>query len=143
MRNKHLDAGLHSKTGRGSIGALPDRIKKRIVRQHGCWVWTGYTENGYARSSNGFVHREVYQLLVGPVPSGLVLDHICRVRNCLNPKHLEPVTQLENVRRGARAQQIVCKRGHPLSEAYVTKNGHRSCRACNRMRSRDLNWRFR
>ena len=141
MHNQHLNAGRHPRTGgKPSVSSLPDRIKSRVVRNDGCWIWIGYTENGYGRSTNGFLHREVYELLVDTIPEGLVLDHLCRVRNCLNPEHLEPVTRRENTQRGERAQKKTCKRGHPLNEAYVTRDGHRSCRACNRMRSRNLNW---
>jgi hypothetical protein len=124
--------------------SLPSRIEQQIERltECGCWVWMGYTENGYARSTNGFVHREVYSLLVGPIPDGLVLDHLCRVRCCLNPDHLEPVTFLENVRRGERAQKKFCKRGHSLADARIdAKTGNRSCRECYRLRASNLNWR--
>lgn len=75
-----------------------------------CWTWTGYTEakSGYGRLSFGgarsYAHRVAYELAVGPIPEGLDLDHLCRVRNCVNPTHLEPVTRGENVRRAHRAR---------------------------------------
>jgi hypothetical protein len=110
----------------------------------GCWLWTGsLSPTGYGerirRSGNRQApHRVVYELMVGPIPEGLVIDHLCRVRNCVNPAHLEPVTQRENTMRSpiapaavnAAAQQ--CRRGHPFDEAntYVDPNGYRGCRAC-------------
>lgn len=91
----------------------------------GCWLWTG-TEigGGYGRTKSAgrglLVHRHSYGSLVGPIPDGLVIDHLCRVRCCVNPAHLEPVTQQVNVRRSdsqmaRRAAQTHCKRGHELA----------------------------
>lgn len=69
----------------------------------GCWLWTGSQDGkGYGKTGRGRIHRIVYEELVGPIPDGLQLDHLCRVRNCVNPAHLEPVTGRENVRRGRR-----------------------------------------
>ncbi len=70
----------------------------------GCWLWTGGVErNGYARfrhnGSRTGVHRYSYELLVGPIPDGLTIDHLCGVRTCVNPTHLEAVTSRENTRR--------------------------------------------
>lgn len=66
-----------------------------------CWLWTGpLTPSGYAAN---VAHRGIYQRLIGPVPDGLELDHLCRVRHCVRPDHLEPVTRAENVRRAHAA----------------------------------------
>lgn len=72
-----------------------------------CWIWTGKLhdgDRGYAKvrvaGQLRKAHRVAYELLVGPVPDGLVIDHLCRVRHCINPEHMEPVTNAENVRRG-------------------------------------------
>lgn len=70
----------------------------------GCWLWEGALRGGYGRvkldGRTQAAHRASYELHVGPIPSGLVLDHLCRNRSCVNPAHLEPVTTEENIRRG-------------------------------------------
>ena len=81
-----------------------DRIMAKVDKTETCWLWTGaLAPNGYGVGWNGErtrqAHRLVYELLVGPIPEGKHLDHLCCVRNCVNPDHLEPVTQAENNRR--------------------------------------------
>lgn len=101
----------------------------------GCWLWTGSLSNdGYG------AHRRVYLRLVGPIPDGLHLDHLCRNRACVNPDHLEPVTPAENIRRSVRpesmrrAPRTECSEGHPLTgeNLYVppSKPTTRICRTC-------------
>lgn len=87
-------------------------------------------------------HRVAYEALVAPIAAGLQLDHLCRVRRCVNPAHVEPVTQAENLRRGetitARAVAAThCPQGHPYSgeNLYVNPEGHRHCRQCARDRN--------
>ena len=103
-----------------------------------CWVWTsaamgkGYREGkGYGLfglNRRGYpAHRLAYQLLIGDIPDGLQLDHVCRNTRCVNPAHLEPVTHQENVARFA-ALQTHCKHGHPLP-AYVMGQ-RRICLIC-------------
>ena len=118
----------------------------------GHWFWTGYINpQGYGRTSFGRpnrtwnAHVALYELLVGPVPEGLQLDHLCRVRHCGNPEHLEPVTCRENLLRGEtwaarNAAKTHCKRGHPYDEANtrIIKTGGRSCRTCSRERMRGI-----
>lgn len=115
----------------------------------GCWIWIGSRNmQGYAvlnRYPRGGkpkrlrAHIVGYQLYVGPVPKGLELDHKCRMRCCVNPAHLEPVTHAENVRRGAGAAHwrnlTHCKRGHPLSgdNVHINAHGWRRCRTCSRI----------
>lgn len=113
-----------------------------------CWIWQGSrTNKGYGRimrfGKQYHAHRVVWELLVGEVDPDLVLDHLCRERACVNPDHLEPVTNVENVRRGEgvcaqNARKTHCPQGHPYDEAntYRIKTGGRSCRACARIRTR-------
>lgn len=110
----------------------------------GCWLWTaGVSASGYAMLSGSGTtskqaHRFAYELLVGPIPDGLDLDHLCRVRRCVNPGHVEPVTRAENIRRGARADVLrgvrtTCLHGHALDGRRG--NGDPYCLTCNRDRA--------
>jgi hypothetical protein len=99
-----------------------------------CWLWTGPIDlNGYGHVNVGTTtttaHRAVYTQLVGPVAPGLELDHLCRVRRCVNPDHLEPVTRAENVRRSRRTLSSRCANGH---ERYVQRGSRRVCLDCRR-----------
>jgi hypothetical protein len=109
-----------------------------------CWVWTGAkTDRPYAlfyfRGRNRVAHRIGYRHWVGPVPAGLELDHLCRVRLCVNWRHLEAVTHVENVRRGnlhlVKGGKTRCPQGHPYAgdNLYVPPSGvGRTCRICKR-----------
>lgn len=108
----------------------------------GCWLWTGTRKaTGYGRfyvspdRRDEAAHRFAYELLVGQIPDGLHVDHLCRVTRCVNPDHLEPVTQQENNRRQAAARTH-CPNGHPYDEAntYVSKRTGRLCRICSRQK---------
>lgn len=126
---------------------LIERLASRVaLDDNGCWIWIGYVKpNGYATftikpKGTQYVHRVMYELFMGSIPEGLQLDHLCRVRECVNPNHLEPVTQRENILRGVgwcaqKAAATHCAQGHPFDEenTYRYANGHRSCRACNRI----------
>lgn len=125
---------------------LRGRISERLsVADDGCWLWTGgnFTRNGYARiwvdNRRVMVHRLLYEIAYGPIADGLVLDHLCRVRRCVNPAHLEEVTSGENVLRGegasaVNARRTHCVNGHPFDQAntYERPNGNRACRTCRR-----------
>lgn len=112
--------------------------------QGDCWVWAAGRNNyGYGvvddEGRKKVAHRLVFELLVGPIPHGLHLDHLCRNRGCVNPAHLEPVTQRTNLLRGTGvtakcAAKTHCGKGHPLSgdNLYVYPNGKRRCRTCKR-----------
>lgn len=104
-----------------------------------CIIWEkGCTKAGYAQANiNGqivLMHRVVYEQQVGPIPPGLVIDHLCRVRNCLNVEHMEPVTRGENVLRGEcpsakNARKTVCQYGHELTPRA---DKGRRCQTCDR-----------
>lgn len=109
-------------------------------RTSGCWEWTGPVDHkGYGNITLRYrsykVHRLMYETYVGMIPEGLVIDHLCRNRRCVNPDHLEPVTIGENVRRGDLVKTH-CLKGHPLTEdnVYRTAKG-RQCKACAKARA--------
>jgi hypothetical protein len=117
-----------------------------------CWLWGRWCHpSGYGGiSKHGHwvaVHRLVYEMLVGPIPEGLTLDHLCRVRHCCNPQHLEPVTCAVNLLRGVgasaqNARKTHCVHGHPLTEDNLlrptpSRPGARLCRACKQRSDRE------
>jgi hypothetical protein len=126
---------------------------------NGCWLWTAALTSaapgqaGYGlfteRKPKGVrAHRFAYELLVGPIPEGLQLDHLCRVRHCVNPAHLEPVTQRENILRspvtppGINARKTHCKHGHeftPENTYREKRTNKRHCRECHRIREAERN----
>lgn len=120
-----------------------------VPDDNGCWIWRGSMDSrGYGRVAAGrrghhfIAHRWVYEQHRGPIPDGLELDHLCRVKRCVNPDHLEPVTHRENMRRGAgwageNARKTHCKRGHEFTpeNIYWNSGGTRSCQKCIRIRS--------
>lgn len=118
---------------------LQERLAAKIdMELFGCWIWKGATyTQGYGQiwwgGRKARAHRVAYELLVGPIPEGLELDHLCRVRNCINPAHLEPVTHRENTLRGntitaREAASTTCPQGHPYDR--VDTKGFRKCRRC-------------
>lgn len=101
-----------------------------------CWLWqNGLTPQGYAIGDAGAdAHRQVYKAEVGPIPDGMFLDHWCRRRACVNPAHLEPVTQSVNEKRKRWAYRVKlkkCQHGHDLFEyGRRTPEGGKICIAC-------------
>jgi len=121
----------------------------------GCWTWLGRVNNhGYGSIrimgrliDPTLVHHFAYELLVGPIPKGMEIDHLCKNRRCVNPAHLEPVTRSENCKRGDsglawalhQRAKTHCPQGHPydLFNTYYDKNGGRQCKICKSERSRE------
>lgn len=121
-------------------------MSKVTVQEGGCWIWNGSKmRNGYGQlgvaGKHYAAHRYSYENKVGPIPIGLDLDHLCRVRACTNPDHLEPVTRSENLRRGMKRGEhqrakTHCPYGHEYSQQNTRINcGRRCCRTCDRARS--------
>jgi hypothetical protein len=135
--------------GRGyRLDDLPAHIRAHITidPESGCWVSDrNIDQDGYSRYQGEGVHRIAWRELVGPIPDGLVLDHVkargCAWNACIWPAHLEPVTNRENILRGrsfaaVNAAKTRCDHGHRYTEAntYWRPDGHRDCRACIRRR---------
>jgi hypothetical protein len=114
-----------------------ERFWAKVVKTDSCWLWVGATSapKGYGAFTipadgqwrNVLAHRFAYELLVGPIPVGLQIDHLCFVTNCVRPTHLEVVTPGVNKRRGTQ-RKTHCKRGHP----YDLASPLRRCVACKR-----------
>lgn len=123
-----------------------DKFWSLVSKVGSCWLWTGTRSPlGYGifkigKSATG-AHRFAYECEIGPIPSGMVMDHLCKNPSCVRPDHLEPVTQRENVLRGNAPVAItrrlgVCVRGHDLNDEvniYVAPSGERRCVACLRI----------
>ena len=135
---------------------LPERLRNKITTDaNGCWLWTGSRyRNGYGQTWNGErpeqAHRVIFRLLRGAIPDGTEIDHLCRVRNCVNPAHLETVPHRTNMRRsetvmGENARKTQCKRGHEFDDhnTRVTPTGARQCRKCVAMHARNAKRRRR
>ncbi len=117
-----------------------------VVDSNGCWIWTGAKARGYGQISidgkRVRVHRLTYEETYGAIEPSLVIDHLCRVRSCVNPEHLDTVSNRTNILRGVgptarNAQKTHCKFGHPfdLENTYWSVKG-RECRICKQRLSR-------
>jgi HNH endonuclease len=128
-------------------GTMRERVFARLIidQESGCLLWTGALTKGYGVTSesgqNRYVHRVMYEWFVGPIPDGTEIDHLCRVKHCAAPAHLEAVTHAENAQRGevrlVNGTKTHCPHGHLYDEAntYLNK-GKRSCRQCTYERNK-------
>ena len=130
---------------------VEERFEDKVMRDGftGCWHWIGGRRGNYGEfwfnRKNVLPHRWSYEYFVGLIPEGLELDHLCRNTSCVNPRHLEPVTRQENVRRsnsftGKNYRKTACLRGHEFTEknTYIPSKGHRRriCRVCCALRNK-------
>jgi hypothetical protein len=126
---------------------VAERLWARVNKTDTCWLWTGSLGHGgrygamVVDGKAKATHRIAYELLVGPIPDGLEIDHLCRVHRCCNPFHLEPVTHRENLRRGIQATKTHCDRGH--SEPLTKTAFGRLCRECVRENNRSYRRRLK
>lgn len=134
----------------GRIGprlTTEERFWAKVRKTETCWLWTSGTQRGYGAFYNGRVgmdraHRYAYELLVGPIPEGLVLDHVvCENKLCVNPAHVTPTTDGENLARGNRRaadlrelNRTHCVHGHPWTQENTIERSDRPgrwrCRIC-------------
>lgn len=134
--------------------SIEEILQTRVSIENECWIWTGYSKpigrnpegSRYGRFSGIYAHVLVYVSLVGEVPEGMELDHLCRKTLCVNPAHLQPVIHRENVLRGEghtakNARKTKCPNGHAYTKKntrlYTSPQGQiaRICRACEYERS--------
>jgi hypothetical protein len=134
------------------ISQLPGRMQAKIQFEiclvpgldPTCWTWTGAANNknygcvGYQGRSM-LTHRRAYELLVGPIPPGFHVDHLCKNTRCCHPAHLEAVTPRVNTRRALSDTVRACVHGHEYTpeNTIVKKNGQRNCRTCANQWQRD------
>lgn len=135
-----------------TVWDLPEnlRSKIRVDANSGCWLWIGARQSkgygcGGGKAGAWLAHRRSYELLVSEIPADLTIDHLCRVKRCVNPAHLEPVTNAENIRRHGDVALATsfypC--GHPRTEGNTLTRKRpnsprplRNCRECNRAATR-------
>jgi len=125
---------------------LANKILQRVtVETNGCWLWTGPTQTKgygliYYKGKTHLVHRAVYSHMYREITHGLVIDHLCKITNCVNPEHLELVTPSVNVLRGDHQERKIthCPRGHMYDDANtLIYRNKRFCKACRDIRNRN------
>lgn len=137
--------------GKRTRPTVEERFWAKVEKTDSCWLWIASRGfGGYGRfypgrpAASRAAHRVSYEWAKGPIPDGLELDHLCRVRECVNPDHLEAVTHAENVRRArAATAKDYCYRGHEFTpeNTLIDRDGWRRCRECRGIRQRA--WRAR
>lgn len=135
----------------GDRDTLAERFWTKVDKSGDCWLWkASLTYDGYGqffiKGKRWRAHRWSYTQANGEIPEGLEIDHLCRVRACVNPAHLEAVTRRENQIRGdspfgINARKDVCIRGHEFDE--LDWRGRRRCGVCRREQKRAAYWRDR
>jgi hypothetical protein len=123
---------------------LENRFYAKVKITPRCWLWIGAKCKGYGHMWDGeksqYSAHLSYQWNIGPIPSGLTIDHICRNTSCVKPDHLQAVTMMDNILLGSKAQNIYCSRGH----LYNDKNTYwyrtwRICRKCHCINEKNRN----
>lgn len=118
---------------------LSNRYFTKLRSVDDCWVWTGEVhDRGYGRYNKKKVHRLAWEFFRGPIPQGLTIDHLCRVKLCCNPDHMDVVPASVNVSRRwnhEMTSQYTCHRGHQRTEEniYVRPDGRRECLLCKKI----------
>jgi len=145
-------------TNERTVTVLPQRFREKVYLppcEDDCWLWIGGRKGGntaYGQfyvsptQRHAYAHRVAYEALVGRIPRGLRLDHLCENPPCINPSHLEPVTNSENLRRGFisrfgvahhNLRKTRCPQGHEYTpENTYLNNGRRTCKTCALARAR-------
>lgn len=138
--HKSLSAVLDNVTWTLYYSYMEQRFWSKVNKTSSCWLWQAWhTNKGYGlfkldTKTSVLAHRLSYTMSNGGIPKGLVIDHLCSTPACVNPKHLDAVTQKENLRRGKnyKRSQTHCKHGHELfgQNLYIRPDGKRACKTC-------------
>lgn len=123
-------------------------LERIVIDDNGCWLWTAHLSrgkrgSGYGKHGKDYAHRLAYEVWVGSIPPDKEIDHLCRVRRCIRPAHLEVVSRQTNLLRGEtfaarHAATTHCPQGHRYDEANTrwSSIGQRSCRFCHNAQQR-------